>query len=51
MKEKYKMSMIKKNGKKDYFGIFNSKEEAIEMAKDFMMLDSDYVDYELKYTE
>lgn len=47
----FKMSMIRSNGKKDYYGLFNSKEAAEDMAKDFMMLDSDYVSYEITYTE
>ena len=47
----YKMSMIKKNGCKDYYGLFSSKEEAESIAKDFMELDSNYVDFVIIYTE
>ena len=47
----YKMSMIKKNGCKDYYGLFDSKEEAESIAKDFMELDSNYVDFVISYTE
>lgn len=51
MVEKYKMSMVKKNGEKDYYGIFNSKEEAVNMAEEFMSFDKNYVDYVIWYTE
>jgi hypothetical protein len=47
----YKMSMITKSGHRDYYGEFRTKEEAIEMANDFMLLDSNYVDYEVWYFE
>lgn len=47
----YKMSMIKKDGTKDYFGEFETKEFALEMAEDFKKLDSNYVDCEVWYFE
>ena len=47
----YKMSMIKNDGKKDYYGEFRTKEEAIEMANIFMSIDSRYVDYKVWYFE
>ena len=51
MRSGYKMSMIKKNKKKDFYGEFETKELAIKMAEDFKMIDSDYVDYEVWYFE
>lgn len=51
MKSGYKMSMIRKNGKADYYGEFETKEFALEMAEDFKKLDSDYVDYKVWYFE
>ena len=51
MKSGYKMSMIRKNGTTDYFGEFETKEFALEMAEDFKALDSDYVDCKIWYFE
>lgn len=51
MRSGYKMSMIKKNGKKDFYGEFETKELAIKMAEDFKMFDSDYVDCKVWYFE
>ena len=47
----YKMSIIKKYVFKDYYWLFDSKEEAESFAKDFMELDSNYVDFVISYTE
>lgn len=47
----YKMSMITKSGHRDYYGEFRTKEEAIEMANNFIVLNSNYVDYEVWYFE
>ena len=51
MKKGYKMSMIRANGKTDYFGEFETKELAMEMVEDFKKLDSDYVDGKIWYFE
>lgn len=51
MKKGFKMSMIRKDGNKDYYGEFSSKDSAEEMARDFMMMDSNYIDYKVWYFE